>query len=296
MKIKTKLILSISITIFFTCIIAGMSYNFLHMVQNRAEELVEFPIPSIIRLSKMSNAFLLSSQYALSYRVTGLPEEKERYFEQAEKFENLLMDLKVVLKYGTPEIPPEDVPLIDDLLGHWQSFKAQTNAYFLQKEFGTNENVDDILFEKNIRGIVETLDAYISLEQGEIGTIHNEINILTDRASLVIIIAAIVLLLIVISLNILVVRGIVMPLENFQTIVENFGKGIWHKRAEMNRKDEIGTLSTVFNSMANNIERSQAILEARVRERTSELNSKLEEIERLKHAAESGKGKGEAGA
>lgn len=99
-----------------------------------------------------------------------------------------------------------------------------------------------------------------------------------------------VLILIISFLTYWIIRQVIMkPLVSLAAIATQFGNNDFSKRFLVTSDDEIAKLGGAFNDMANNIQASQARLEARVLDRTHELDetnklmkSTLERVSQLK--------------
>jgi methyl-accepting chemotaxis protein len=81
---------------------------------------------------------------------------------------------------------------------------------------------------------------------------------------------------------------IINPLKKITYGLEQVKKGSLNVKIDIKNKDEIGDIASVFNSMTEDLEKSRKALEEysktleqKVQERTGELNSKVEELERM---------------
>jgi GAF domain-containing protein len=66
------------------------------------------------------------------------------------------------------------------------------------------------------------------------------------------------------------------PIETLSNIAQQFARGNWEQRAEINRDDEIGLLSFSFNQMANDLQELYRSLEAKVNQRSQQLRTASE--------------------
>ena len=76
----------------------------------------------------------------------------------------------------------------------------------------------------------------------------------------------------------LISRQISVPLKDLSLAAQDISAGDYARRADVHREDELGVLADSFNNMAQQIEESHRGMEARVRERTKELESALGEL------------------
>jgi signal transduction histidine kinase len=73
-------------------------------------------------------------------------------------------------------------------------------------------------------------------------------------------------------------RQITGPLEEITIAAEGISSGDYSRRVTTSRNDELGVLAQSFNIMATQVDESRHVLEDRVRERTSELETALNEL------------------
>jgi two-component system nitrate/nitrite sensor histidine kinase NarX len=75
---------------------------------------------------------------------------------------------------------------------------------------------------------------------------------------------------------VLVTRYLVNPLTQLATSVSQFSSGNWEARTEIKRDDEVGLLASSFNQMASDLSVLYQSLEAKVEERTRQLQTSSE--------------------
>jgi two-component system NtrC family sensor kinase len=75
-------------------------------------------------------------------------------------------------------------------------------------------------------------------------------------------------------------RRLVVPIRQLQDGAERFGVGDLSERIEIHTGDEIETLARRFNLMASRVQESYVNLEAKVEERTRDLNKSLDDLQR----------------
>jgi signal transduction histidine kinase len=108
-----------------------------------------------------------------------------------------------------------------------------------------------------------------------------------DTARFIFILGMISLLIEIIVLFLVLRRQVAQPLQEFlgatqQIAGGNFGLNVT-KNLPLNRRDEIGRLAQSFNGMAGELKKSFYTLDAKVVERTAQLNSKVEELTRTRN-------------
>lgn len=99
-----------------------------------------------------------------------------------------------------------------------------------------------------------------------------------DRFMRDMIIAAIVLALVGGFAALLISRKMTAPLREMTLAAQGIERGDYSRRVTTDRNDELGILAKSFNGMAAQVESARQDLEARVRARTSELESALGEL------------------
>jgi two-component system NtrC family sensor kinase len=78
-------------------------------------------------------------------------------------------------------------------------------------------------------------------------------------------------------------RRLVVPIRQLQDGAERLGSGDLSKRIEIRTGDEIETLAQRFNFMASRVQESYETLEAKVEERTRDLNRSLDDLQKAQN-------------
>lgn len=288
MKIAHKLYLVILISFIMTVGLGIVSYVGVKKINTSFDELVQFPIPSILRLSNMTEAFLMSVEEAHSYRLYGEAKSKEEHFAAVEEFDRLMMELKKELHYGTPDILDEDTVLIDSISEKVGTLHTMVVADFDQYEAtpGTDKpTTDPFSFQKD--EIITLLRQYRDMEKEEIESARVGVNLIANETVGAIELAALIILVATLIINGLIAKSITRPLRLLGEAATGLGKGELNRRAEVSSEDELGVLAGIFNTMADSVEHAHSALEAKVKERTTELEktqSGLEETVALRTA------------
>lgn len=282
MKITHKLVLVIVLGLILISGLGMVARKGIDDIRDRFDELVQLPIPSILRLSNMTEAFILGVDEARSYRLYGSAESKDAYYENMGRFNALMVELKQVLGYGTADIPPEDTILIDQI-----TEKTDALSHLIESDFDRYEQKD----ERSVSGvdpfraqeneIVSLLGQYRDMERDEIGFAHAEVESAATKVSALILILGLIFLMANLLIDGFLVRSIVKPLNILTEAVKGFGQGDMNRRMHLQSSDELGVVAKAFDTMADNIQRSHADLEAKIAARTAELKEQLEEVEKM---------------
>ncbi|HEY1684442.1 MAG TPA: ATP-binding protein [Tepidisphaeraceae bacterium] len=92
--------------------------------------------------------------------------------------------------------------------------------------------------------------------------------------------AAFIVLLITLPLVSLLVHGILQPIRHLVAATRRLAAGDLHTQVDIDRNDMIGALARSFNAMVRTISRQQDELEAKVQQRTEQLEQSNKKLER----------------
>ncbi len=240
------------------------------------------PIPSILKLSSMTEAFILSMDEARSYHLSGSEDSKNAYFEHKIEFKTLMDELKQDLDYGTPNISSEDKRLIDEMSLKIDALFLLVEADFREYESSNGAGGQDTNhFQREKNEIITLLRQYRDMEEEEIRLAHTQAEKTTERTNILLL--AVVGIFVIANLIIsgFLVRSIVNPLITFAEVVTRFGKGDMNQRVSLSGNNELAVVANAFNTLADNMQQSQTDLEAQVQKRTTEMKKQLDELERM---------------
>jgi nitrate/nitrite-specific signal transduction histidine kinase len=272
MRITYKLYLVIAISLITIIGLGVVSYSGVKEINNRFDTLVQFPIPSILRLSNMTEAFLLAVEEAHSYQLYGMPEDKAGYYTNAREFDRLMSELKTELQYGTPVILQEDTDFIDRISAKVESVNQKITEEIAARDATgvlTHAATDPFAAEKD--EVVGLLHQYRNMEKAEIENARAEVDAATGQVTSIILLTSLFLLIVILTINGLLARSITKPLRALGEAVKKLGEGDMNTRVEVYGKDEVAVLATAFNSMADSMQKLYFSLEAKIQERTAEL-------------------------
>lgn len=98
------------------------------------------------------------------------------------------------------------------------------------------------------------------------------------------VIIGLVLLLIGVAATFWVSTSITRPLHSLTEVASAISAGDYKRKATINRRDELGTLSSAFNTMVTQLRDSHRELESKVQARTSELETANQQLQLLSHS------------
>ena len=282
MKIIQKLSLMIVMNVLMMMSLGVVAYSGMKNTNDAFDESVELPIPNILKLSGMTEAFILSMDEACSYRLSGSEDSKNAYFEHKIAFKTLTDELKRDIDYGAPNIPSEDKQLIDEI-------SLKTEALFLLVEVDLREypqsdtegmqEINRLRAQEN--EVIALLKQYRDMEEEEIRISHQKAEKTTARTNMLLLSVVGIFVIASLVINGLLVRSIIKPLVAFTGVVRRFGKGDMSQRVSLSGNNELAVAADAFNVLADSIQRSQTDLEAQVQKRTTEMKKQLDELERM---------------
>lgn len=135
---------------------------------------------------------------------------------------------------------------------------------------------------------VDLADRVLEEEGSSIAT---SVNVLRERSlslDLISFVMLAVMLSLILAIFLMIHRNVIQPIHALSAIAARFAAGDFAARAALHSHDEIGTLGTTFNEMGERLgERAKEVtlakenLETEVKRRTTELEAKLQEVERF---------------
>jgi len=157
----------------------------------------------------------------------------------------------------------------------------------------SNELVDNFANEDN----AQVKDEYNSTDQlfydfsgafkdmsndnlGELATVNAMVDAMQKRAQLLIITLFTAAVLISLFLSHLISSRIAKELRSTQTTITEILGGDLSKRIENTSKDEVGELAMAFNNVVEKLQKSNDVLEEKVKERTKTLEAAMSDVEK----------------
>lgn len=224
---------------------------------------------------------LIRAEKQLTDKKMAGPEiEEERLIEQGLKlYANALNRYEGFLK----ECPPECDRFLGDIKENGLRLQeTSSDLVRLKREGVSGPQVLEMkeVFERNESAFLSAVDAAIHHEAKEFLAQKNalesalEVDKSLSIAAIVISVTAAFIIVVFIS------RHISNPITLLSSAAVEIGRGNLDVRAEISSSDEIGQLACSFNEMAKELKRYRTYLEGLVEERTGELKTTNEELQR----------------
>lgn len=280
MNITRKLQFNIFINTLFIVLLGAISYFDINTLHRKIDTLITDPVTSIILLHQSSLSFLSATEDIYSYNAFGDEREKDMFDDNAIVFEEHVAKLQVLFNDYEPNQKVVSSNILIDTLTHWKQFKSLANESLTASSSDARANV---LSQLDLHGdiITANLERLLAFENAEINVATNETNALVKQITSLIVLASCLVLIASISISALVMLSITRPIFAFSEFAQSLGRGDFSRRITIPNKDELGTLATTINEMADNIQHSQEKLDAKIKERTAELEGKLLDLEKM---------------
>ncbi|MBE9529392.1 MAG: MCP four helix bundle domain-containing protein [Proteobacteria bacterium] len=238
-------------------------------------------------LSSIENEFLSSRQEMFLHTIT--TDQSSRTYLEISVLEHKQKIAKLLYEYKTLGIASEHIEIYRklniNLAGYWH---IHHKVEALSKAGHRDSALSIIRLEGN-KSFSDTIDALRTLIKEEREIAYNAYQ-QSDFFSKVIIAVTFIFTLMAIlvagAMWMVLIRSIVKPIIALEESAKLIGSGDFNERAPVMTEDEIGSLATEFNKMADNIEDSYATLEGKVKERTDELRLANEELSGKKQELE----------
>ncbi|HQS57652.1 MAG: hypothetical protein B7Y56_08730 [Gallionellales bacterium 35-53-114] len=195
-----------------------------------------------------------------------------------ERFEHTLYDPKL-LGISVSKMNANSAISYRIIASDWQTQLKPRLADILQHGRTTLQHP----VQKNIQ-LLDDINSFVTKIDGLVHLLtlqaENRITLLSTILGI-----ALFLILIVVSVTMYVVyTDVLIPLRELLTCTENFGRGDLDVRTLHTSDDELGRLGEAFNSMAEDMSKLYHNLEARVAEKTADLERSNRSLELLYHS------------
>ncbi len=283
------------LTAFFTVIALFLTVVVLTAVYNqnayyKSQKKVEIISAEMNLLNDLSRAMERALMPANDYIITGDKQYAEDFKKEAGTIERLLKDAEQVLTVSHEENLhniEEEREILRDVRASWKNVNAISARIFALRRPSRNPVATGLMEEMDYkwgRPAIKRLERWHEIETDELNEAVREIHAnrtrswLTMGAVFVILIAGGVYLASYYS------KRFVLPIKDLGSGAERIAGGDFDFRVDVKTGDEIEQLANHFNAMAARLKESHSALEEKVRERTRELDERINDLERFKNA------------
>lgn len=280
MSIRTKLILSFLLIALLVGVLGVFGYSNLNDTSNQVDVITEQETPVLVRLNEMKSNILENVEEGIA-NLSEEPVENVETFENPERFNTSVAELEEIANI-------DQVGQVEqsELLGNMVAARrvmiiaARRMIENYERDGATNE-LDVADFEAGIDNLIPLIARFLEIENEEVAQAQQDIQATiagAQRLTIIVVSAAVVL---AIGLGLLLSRSISTPINKLKDVAEELGKGNLGIRANVQSRDEIGSLAKSFNHMAAALQQS----EEQRRDLIAELEGKNAELERFTYTA-----------
>lgn len=282
MNIQRKLVSNYLVAAILLMVVGGVSLNALLTIRDKFRVIISDSLPSIIAADELMTHSAWAMKAVHMYLELDDTRERDEYFESVEQFHDtkqVLWDLIAEYETGQRERGAE---LLKSVESHWDTFTHDAQSLVDGHAQSVELNLEKhAALEVSLEQINAKLVEFKRGEQEEVSEAREEAE-QTVRDSFILIALCVGIALIIKSVaNYFITRSIVTPIRQLRDAAQALGEGDLKHRAEVSGDGELSSLAVTFNAMADEIQKGQMELERKVTERTTELHTKLQELEQM---------------
>ncbi|MCC6893148.1 MAG: HAMP domain-containing protein [Anaerolineae bacterium] len=295
MSLRFRLILSYIGVAALVLVVGIVGIVTANQIYNATEVIIKHTTPTLNALSQIEAQGSKLAQSANQFALFGLIAddadedqalELEQFAEDKAELLRLLAEFKAIKSQHGGSQAVEEVTAAY-LNGIQTLFDTATANGEPSELYEVAETIEDTEIEFNTVMSEAIAEETAEFQTDLIGTENT-----AQSAIMTNVVAMILVMGVAIVLGVLIARQIVKPINHLQQVSSQMSQGDYSQRSDIQGKDEIGQLSTAFNTMASAIQErnlalsaSNTILEQRIDERTKELRiatREAQEASRLK--------------
>jgi len=234
--------------------LAAGSFFSLQSVIGTFEDTVEEAIEEQVPVSRLETLLLKAAMPANDYLILGNPEERKLFALLSQDVDNAFKDA-----FAAPFALNEEKDLVSSAYKEWKQGKAISEAILaLPHPVGHPTASQDMeRLDSHIDRAVANLERLYHLTHPEMEDQLEAARTVKRKVSLSIATVFGVGLVTAIIAGLALARSILIPLRQLEEGAVRFGKGALSHRVPLDPGDELGQLAMAFNTMAENLERSQ---------------------------------------
>lgn len=257
LKIGTMLIVSYLIMLFFVVIIGSVSVIQTRLIQSQTDKIFTHPLTVHHALAEITNEILLIRNKMLNLFPTSNNDELITTLSDIEICkEHIFGHIDVLYKNYLG--PRSDVDSIQTTFIVWNSIRDQTielvrkGEYAAAHERRTESGVDGLQVKKLLKAI-DRIQVFATNKGNSLVMESQHANEVFIRQLLII---TFILVILTIAIYLFLLQNIRKPLSGLTGSALLFRDGNYHVRNDFQSKNEVGQLSEVFNSLAENIQQN----------------------------------------
>lgn len=211
----------------------------------------------LVILTDMKSQILEGIEEAFAYPLLDDPQEKAEFYEKLDQFDSMAAQFEHIARVGLPgqEVETELYKQIITAKGVLEI--AAGNMFESYERDGAVNQSHVASFEEAIDDVIPLIDRFLEIGVEEVAQANQDIQATianADRLTFIVVSAAVVL---AIGLGLFLSRTILIPINILRDVAEELGEGNLSIRANVESKDEIGSLANSFNQMASGIQQAE---------------------------------------
>jgi len=280
MNIKNKLFTSAIISVVSVVILISLILVTSNIIaeKNKQLELVDDVRQAVSELDIVTYEYLLHHETRMeqqwNLRYSSIAEILEKAEEEEEEEEEEIVEIMTSIHV--------DYIYLGDLFSQLTAnYEKKQN---LIQEGASQEKIDaNILLEERLASQLLIKSQSITTDVSRLTEkISDEVMDTQELFNILALTIMIILAVIVIATSIVAVRSISKPIIKLADAAKELSKGKLDTKIDIKSKDEIGELADAFTDMAKDLREQRDGLENLVLERTKELETKIDELQRYK--------------
>ncbi len=242
------------------------------------------------KVASLNNALISALMPANDYIITGDRKYKSKFQEEAETIEGLLKDIELFLNLQEKEntrVVEEEKEILSDIRVSWENVrKISLMVFAIPEPVGTTvatKLMEELDYYWGFPATIRLVEWH-EIDLHELEEAIERLDITWWRSWLIIGAFLVILTIGGLSFAFFYSDRFVRPIKELHNGADRIAGGDLDYRVVIRTGDEIEQLANQFNIMGDRLKESYSMLEERVRERTKELNARLNELERFKTA------------
>ncbi len=290
LSIRTKLTLAFTVMVVPLIVIVGLEYYNQRIIYNTLKK-VSVISEEMQRVSRLGLTVEMALMPANDYIITGDPSYKKEFERLSSDVDGYLGEVEELLRRVeahdfSPEIEKEK-EVLDFAKEAWGNIKDISDRIFAVSDPVGDKGVAALMKEMDYRWavpLIRKLRAWHDYNMGEYASAKAAAERARRESLYIFTSGAVFFALLGALFGSFFSRRFTRPIMDLRAGVEEIARGNLDHRVEIRTGDEIEELAEGFNGMGEKLKEFYALLEKKVRERTEELEAKIDELERFRKA------------